>query len=336
MKQTLCGVSLLIMLWGCTGRQEPVEISSAPSAAPPEVPAVEWSLVDTIDLQEINKDLKPGLLTMDLGVYFPSNLDTGFKKVTLPLLMEGLMAAKEIYAAPQVQLNLLWVKSGEVDPRFFSIQADVTPGVPRTEYANVYLHMRRHPYILTKEAEMAFESIVEPSEDNHRTIYIVVLQDVFLPFMEVSKGRNWTIQSVRTGGLSFPPYSYVGTMPPRLRGVFTLSNLARPDRLRRTIGHEIGHKVMNVGHEYKEIDPQNEVYAEGGLMLYGSGEEIPSGEEGRWHRERLHLSPFLYHLQEDGSKEWNPDFKEGGHYYDPIYGDNVVAFKGVSDISEDW
>lgn len=183
---------------------------------------------------------------------------------------------------------------------------------------------------------MAFESIIEPDPDNHRTFYIVVLQDVFLPFMDIAEGRNWMIKSVRTGGLSFPPYTYVGTLPSRLRGVFTISNLGRPDRLRRTLAHEIGHKAMNVGHEYNDIDPQNEVYAEGGLMVYGSGEEIPSGEEGRWHRERLLLSPFVYRLQEDGTKRWNPDFQEGGHYYDPIYGDYVVNFKGSSGISEDW
>ena len=29
-------------------------------------------------------------------------------------------------------------------------------------------------------------------------------------------------------------------------------------------------------------------------MIYGQGEEIPSGEKGRWHLERLLLSPFIY------------------------------------------
>ncbi len=94
--------------------------------------------------------------------------------------------------------------------------------------------------------------------------------------------------------------------------------------------------MINVGHEYREIDPQNEVYGEGGLMVYGDGMEIPSGADGRWHLERLHLSPFLYRLKEDGTKMWNPDYQEGGHYYDPIYGENVVVFKGKAVIPEDW
>jgi len=336
MKNVLLYVPLLTLVLSCYSPKEPVALSPMKTDSQIKIPAVKWSLVNSIDVADINSDLKPGMPTLDLGIYFPSNLDSAYKRVTLPLLMEGINSAKEIYAPAGVQLNLLWVKTGNVDPRFFSIQANETPGVPPTEYANLYLHIHRHPFVLTKEAEMAFRSIVEPDEDNHRTIYIVVLQDVFLPFMEVSEGRNWMIKSVRTGGLSFPPYTYVGTMPSELQGVFTLSNMGRPDRLRKTIAHEIGHKVMNVGHEYNEIEPQSEVFAEGGLMVYGSGEEIPSGKEGRWHRERLHLSPFIYRLKEDGSKEWNQDFKEGGHYYDPIYKDKVIVFKGKMEIEEDW
>ena len=125
-------------------------------------------------------------------------------------------------------------------------------------------------------------------------------------------------------------------MPPALRGVITVSNLSGPLRSRRTIAHELGHKVMNVSHEYMETDPGHEIFAEGGLMLYGKGEDIPSGRSGRWHLERLLLSPFLYRLAPDGSKQWNADYKEGGHYYDPIYGDKVVKFAGKPKIDESW
>ena len=67
-----------------------------------------------------------------------------------------------------------------------------------------------------------------------------------------------------------------------------------------------------------------------GLMIYGSGVEIPSGKAGRWHKERLHLSPFIYRAKKDGSRQWNADFKEGGHYYDPIYGDKVIRFGNMT------
>ena len=91
----------------------------------------------------------------------------------------------------------------------------------------------------------------------------------------------------------------------------------------------------NVSHEYKETHPGHEVYADGGLMLYGDGEDIPSGEEGRWHLERLLISPFLYRM-ENGVKVWNGDYKEGGHYYDPLYGDYVIHFKGTPPIDPNW
>ena len=49
----------------------------------PEIKAVAWKAVDTIDIVAFNKDIVAGKLTMDVGVYFPSNFDTAFKKVTL-------------------------------------------------------------------------------------------------------------------------------------------------------------------------------------------------------------------------------------------------------------
>ena len=185
-------------------------------------------------------------------------------------------------------------------------------------------------------ARNAFQSIIEPDKDNSRTIYLVALQDVIFPFLELSEGRNWTIKMVRTGGLSFPTYSYYNTMPSALRGVITITNLSTPARAQRTIAHEIGHKAINVSHEYKSTNPAHEVFAEGGLMLYGKGEDIPSGVEGRWHLERLQMSPFVYRLRSDGSKQWNPEYKDGGHYYDPLYGDKVVHFAGKSEMDPNW
>ncbi|MBK8291038.1 MAG: ImmA/IrrE family metallo-endopeptidase [Flammeovirgaceae bacterium] len=299
------------------------------------IPRVAWSKVDTIDITAFNKDLEEGKPTLDIGVYFPSNFDTAFKKVTLARMLESIRSAKEIYKPTGVQINLLWVKTGELNPRYFSIQANEVPSIPDTEYTNMYVHARRHPSLLTEHAREAFTSIIEPDEQNSRTIYLIALQDVFFPFLEVSEGRNWAMKTVRTGGLSFPTYSYVNTLPDALRGIITITNLSRPDRYRITVAHEIGHKAMNVSHEYMSTNPGHEIYADGGLMLYGNGEDIPSGKEGRWHLERLHLSPFIYRLQ-NGTKVWNDDYKEGGHYYDPIYGDKVIYFGGKAEIDENW
>ncbi|OEK05720.1 hypothetical protein [Roseivirga misakiensis] len=295
-----------------------------------------WTAAPNIDVDKINSDLVDGKKTIDVGIYFPSNFDQNFEKVTLDKMMASFKAAKEIYAPTDVQLNLLWVKTGPINPDYFSIESNKVPTVPRTEYANMYVHSKRHPSVPTQRTLDAFNHIIEPHKDNSRTIYLVVLQEVFYPFLAVAEGRNWMTKAVRTGGMSFPTYSFVNTLPKRFRGVMTITNLSRPDRLRSTIAHEIGHKAMNVSHEYMDTDPENEIFAEGGLMLYGAGEEIPSGEAGRWHLERLHLSPFIYRLNSDGQKIWNEDYREGGHYYDPIYGDKVRYFDSKPPIKEDW
>lgn len=328
----LLGITLVNFTKPSPKVEEPIPESVSTSA----VQKVQWSEVDTIDITALNADLVKGKPTMDLGVYFPSNFDPDFQKVSLEELIISIRAAKEIYQPTGVQLNVLWIKTGEINPKYLAIQANEVPGIPLTEYINIYKHKRRHPAQLTQGAAETFEAIIEPKEDSDRTLYVLILQDVFYPFLTVAEGRKWTMKTVRTGGFSFPTYSYVDQIPSSYRGVITITNLTRPDRLRDTIAHEIGHKVMNVSHEYRDISPQHEVYADGGLMLYGDGEDIPSGREGRWHLERLHLSPFLYTLQADGIKKWNPDYQEGGHYYDPIYGDKVVHFKGVAPIDEDW
>jgi len=316
------GILFSVCFIGCSGEQK--------------ISLVDWNKIESIDVENINSDLVLGNPTIDIGIYFPSNLDPSFKKVTLDQLVKGFKSAKEIYKPTSMQLNLLWIKTGKIDKKFLSIQANKTPGIPRTEYVNMYEHMQRHPSVLTNEASLAFESFIEPSSQNHQTIYLVVLQDVFFPFLDVSEGRNWMIKTVRTGGLSFPTYSYLNNIPAKYRGVITITNLSRPDRLRRTIAHEIGHKVMNVSHEYLDMNPEHEIYAEGGLMIYGKGEEIPSGLKGRWHLERLLISPFVYIQDSNGQKKWNQDYKESGHYYDPIYGSFVVKFEGTNFIDENW
>lgn len=329
--KTRARASALALLAGAT-------LHGAAAAHPTRerVAPVAWREIASADVDAMNRDLVAGRPTIDVAVYLPSNFDPGFDKVSLPRMLEAVRAAKQIYGRAGVQIHLLWVKTGAVDPRLLAIQSNEIPGVPDTEYVNTYEASRRHPTVPTQMALGAFESIVEPDADNARTLYLIALQDVIFPFVEPAEGRNWTIKMVRTGGLSFPAYSYYRTLPPRLRGVITVTNLSTPSRQRRTVAHEIGHKVMNVSHEYRDVDPAHEVFAEGGLMLYGAGEDIPAGADGRWHRERLLLSPFVYRLRADGSKAWNPDYKEGGHYYDPLYGDKVVRFPGRSAMDPNW
>jgi hypothetical protein len=316
-------VLLAVAPMGAVGQHTPVQ-------------RVSWSDVATIDLADFNKDLVAGRPTMDVAIYIPSNFDPAFNKLTLEQMLSSVRSAKEIYGRVGVQINLLSVRTGAIDPRFLAIQSNEIPRLPDTEYLNTYEASQRHPTVMTDMAKAAFESIVEPFADNRRTIYLVALQDVIYPYLELSEGRNWTVKMVRTGGLSFSSYSYHTTIPDRLRGVITITNLSTPGRLRRTVAHELGHKVMNVSHEYKTTAPAFEVHAAGGLMLYGDGEDIPAGADGRWHLERLLLSPYIYKLDAEGRKVWNPDYREGGHYYDPIYGEKAVRFPGRIAMDPDW
>lgn len=327
---------LILMLQGALAVMCANATAAETHVTPAPVEKVQWSPVASVDLASFNSDVVAGRPTVDVAIYVPSNFDPAFDKVSVGTMLEGLRTAKDIFSATGVQLNLLWVKTGAIDPKYLSIQANEIPRVPDTEYINSYESSRRHPSELTDMALRAFQSIVEVDASSPNTVYLLALQDVVLPFLEISEGRNWTVKMVRTGGLSFPSYSYVNTIPRPYRGVITITNLSTPSRLSRTIAHEIGHKVMNVSHEYKETHPAHEVYAEGGLMLYGQGVDIPSGEEGRWHLERLLMSPYVYRLAPDGSKRWNPDYIEGGHYYDPIYGEKSIKFPGTSIMNPNW
>jgi hypothetical protein len=290
----------------------------------------DWQVNATVDTSEINADLRSGEPSVDVGIYYPSNFDENYRKaVPLNGVVEEFLEAKRIFAEAGVQLNLLWVKSADVHPKYFSILASKTEDeIPSDGYANMYIEASRNPGSLSASAFEAFDSIIEQDENNARTVYIVVLQGVYTSYFETDdNGRNWTPRLVRTGGLSFPSYIHGDNIPERLRGVITLTR--HDNENYRIIAHELGHKLMNVSHEYMEQSPQHEIVGEGGLMLYGAGTGIPSGEEGRWHKERLLLSPYVYRVSEQGERISNPDYKERGFYYDSLYGDKVVHFEGV-------
>ena len=289
-----------------------------------------WEINAAVNADEINKDVDPSKPTVDVGIYYPSNLDENFRKaVPLEGIVTEFLEAKKVFAEVGVQLNLLWVKSAYLEPKHFSILAsDAENELPSDGYSNMYIEASRNPSKLSKSAFDAFQTIVEVDDNNSQTVYLVILQGAYTSYFETDdNGRNWTSHLVRTGGMSFPSYIYGDKIPARLRGVITLTRHDRKHN--RIIAHELGHKLMNVSHEYMGQSPQHEVLGEGGLMLYGAGTDIPSGENGRWHQERLHLSPYIYRISGNGDRVENPDYEEQGFYYDSVYGDKVVHFDGV-------
>jgi hypothetical protein len=300
-----------------------VLVEVAPFAANAE--AVQWREIREADVERINAQLRAGEPTVDIGIYLPENLDPAFLKTfSVDRFLAEFSNAQEIFAAAGVQLRLAWIKTGTVAPEYLEIQSnDMNGKTPPGRRVNLYVDSVRQKSSLAPEARLAFDSIVERDELAARRVHVIILQDVFMSFFEPVDERTWESRTISTGGLSFPTYSY-HDLPQHLRGVITVT---RNDAGRRLLAHELGHKLINVSHEYRDIAPQHEVRAEGGLMLYGSGTEIPSGAEGRWHRERLHLSPYVYRVGSDGKRIWNRDYVEGGHYYDPLYGDLVVRYE---------
>ncbi len=281
----------------------------------------EWAHDAAVDLESINAGLNEQTPTVDVAIYHPQNLDSAHSaKVTPALLLEGFDAAKRIFGDVGVQLKLVALKTGSLDPRLFGV-GSTKPGseIPSGRFANMYVEAERHPSVMSDEAALAFETMVGDEPGSDLVVHLVTLQDVFMDFHEQLDFRTWQLKTISTGGLSFPGYMYGATMPRHLRGVISITDLTKDDNSWKTVAHEIGHKLMNVSHEYRDVSPQHEVRADGGLMLYGRGTEIPGGAEGRFHYERLHRSPYIYRTDSDGVRQYNSDYRSGGFYYDEIY-----------------
>lgn len=321
----VCAGLLAVALAACAS----TSVSAAPTMATEESRTINWTVVKAAEVQSLNADLEVGKPTVDIGLYYPSNLHKDAVAI-LPLegLLEEFANAKRVFAPTGVQLNLLWVKTGEVDPGFLAINStSVRSQMPSGGYGNMYVQRGQSPSELSEGALAAFEGIIEPAENNNRTLYLLALQNVYMTYFENidENGRNWEPKVVNTSGLSFPSYMYGGSIPDRVRGVITLTKHDAKNKL--TIAHELGHKLMNVSHEYMAVSPQHEIRSEEGLMLYGAGTQIPAGLDGRWHQERLLLSPYIYRQDSSGEKTWNEEYRAGGFYYDPLYEDYAVEFE---------
>lgn len=240
---------------------------------------------------------------MDLKIYVPKSL-----KIDESALQSEIKNAQRIFLAAGIRLNFGPLTPVDITIADLSMTGHGPEKRSKAGEKNFYKKLEQEKHTLSDQALKVFSSLVKDENTADRTIHIILLKELNSIFYVGQKKKSFA-----TGAQSFPPYLLQDRIPRKLRGVISLQEFTG-----RNLAHELGHKLINVSHEWRHIGPQMEIVAEGGLMLYGQGEEIPKGLTGRWHYERLHLSPFIYQLQK-GKKVWNPDYENNGTYNDAIY-----------------
>ncbi len=316
---TLLGV---ILSAGCGG-----EMDATPDAG--EQVDAGWEdqvvVLETYDVSAFNAALVDGMPTIDVAFYV-----TEGGPITWLSLKTSIERAQRIFAVPGVQLRISSALRIQVPREWQRLDADEAnvPTTPSYLETDLYAHIDELETRLTKRNEAIFEAIVAhyPEQANGvtaaNTIHVLTVFEAPIAIYEWT-GSAWTRSVQPTGGLSFPPYFYADRIPMDVRGIITLSSgLSRPTADTKTLAHEIGHKVIDVSHEGVGVCPTVEATG-ADLMLYGPGERIPSGAEGRWQVERLLLSPFIYRL-EGGIARFATVYQDGGVYDDRLYGNYVV------------
>ncbi len=289
-----------------------------PDAAPPD-PQV--TVLERHDVAPLNAGLIDGAPTVDLAVYVTSGGQVSWSSIA-----GALESGRAIFGAVGLQIRVVSALGVEVPAAWQSLdptdaEIPVTPGLLERD---LYAHLAEAKERLTARTEGILASIVShgPAADRERTLHLVTLADVPIGYWEWIDGA-WVRRSAPPAGLSMPSYLLEDRISPGIRGVFTISELGAD----KTLFHEMGHKLINVSHEGATVCP---AFAAAGpeLMLYGDGTLIGAGAANRWHRERLHQSPYLYETIDDGSggrKSFNLPYAVGGAYDDPIYGAHVVS-----------
>lgn len=278
------------------------------------------TLLKEHDVADYNDELDDGLPTANIVFYM-----TEGGPIQWETLHESIERAQRVFIEAGVQLRVQAAVDVSIPAEWQTLDTGTVlePITPEYRESNLYAHLDEIKPGFTERSTNIFEAIISKSpkdslgiSDAH-TIHVISLQNVPIGFFEYTND-TWIRSSVPTGGLSMPPYYLADRVPKPIRGVITMSQFGST----RTLAHELGHKLINVSHEGKGVCPSFE--ADGSdLMLYGNGHTIGKGAEGRWHHERLQLSPFLF--KRAGEKlDFEHTFKNGGIYGDPLYGEFIV------------
>lgn len=254
----------------------------------------------------------------------PYNVDLAFiyhnkhSKVDLEEFQRQFTVAKEVFAKEGVNLHLTYVKKIRQMPKSWHRQSVMeTKGKNPSADTDFYDGMEIKKFALTKRSQKIFEQLIEGYKgDRTRTIFVLALNDIYMSYFE--KGE---VKELLVGALSFPGYIFADRIPRHLRGVITTR---RVGGVYRTLAHELGHKLFNVSHEAMDKCPKFSGNNIPGLMGYGKSVDVHRGKKGRYHHERLLLSPYLYQVKGD-VRLYNPDYQKSGIYRDPIYGKYMLT-----------
>jgi len=267
------------------------------------------------DISGMNDTLHDNMLTADIVLFHSDQLamswntlkaeflraDNAFRAVGVQLnLKKAVNVTFPDEWNNQLAYNLLDLPDSGVNPQFYDIYNTTKP-------------------TLTDTIEMAYKDFTYDEENKARTIFVVPLKGVKIVFAQKNTDGTWKISNpVATGALSFPSYILHDRIPKNYRGIISMEQSSAV-----TLAHELGHKLINVSHEGLGVSPAFSGSTIPGLLGYGGSTTIYGGQSGRWHQERLLLSPFLYKTN-SGIKTWNPDYAVNGAYNDPIYGTYVM------------
>ncbi len=282
-------------------------------------------ILETYPIEEFNRDLKDGAPTVDIAVHIVSG-----SFVTWEAMRPQILAAKKAFGAHGLQVRLLGARKIRAPEDWLRLSATVMTGdtsQPELSERDLYAYLEMIRYALSERALQVFEGVLRGITERGESLQVVCLREVSFPMhmRDPKEADRWRIEETLTSGLSFPPYILENRVPDRFKGVITLSPRAGGFGQPKVLAHEMGHKLINVSHEGVGVCPVARPPRDDApdLMLYGPGIEIPSGREGRWHAERLALSPFIYR-KVGGVKVFNPGYRERGRYGDPLYGGYAI------------
>lgn len=290
---------------------------------------LEVSILQIHPTKAINSDLDWSRPIVDVNIHHVDRAGIGVGSqgnvgLTIENLILQFRKAKKVFRSVGIELHLKSLRTLKIPESFKKIVGTRPSTRPNQLLDNLdyYQDLEQKKYSVPKETLKVFNTIISPNKETSQSIHVINLTAVEYYYFEArvkneKLPQHWNLKNVPTGGFSFPAYMLEDRIPQALRGVLTVQR-------DKVLAHEIGHKLINVSHEGLSKCPAFSGNKIPGLLGYHGKTQIYSGKQGRFHKERLLKSPYVYRLQ-NGQKVFNPDYKSFGIYADPIYGESIIS-----------